>query len=72
MMYELGTLFKRGAAAPNMTPLLKTLGWDVCLGETRCPVNAWTFGFSHGLRGWSPHVLSISNRVFAVRSRGDR
>ncbi|MBC8427233.1 MAG: DUF1566 domain-containing protein [Deltaproteobacteria bacterium] len=70
---ELKTLYKQGAGKRNMTPLLKTTGWDVWSGETKGSSSAWAFHFRDGGgRHWyfrnTPH---LPGRAFAVRSRSD-
>lgn len=68
-MDELAALYKKGAGSRNMTPLLKTTGWDVWSGRTKSSSNARYFGFYNGRRGLGLRNFSSLKRAFAVRSR---
>jgi hypothetical protein len=75
-MDELEGLYKKGTGSRNMTPLLNTTGWTVWSGETESLWNARAFFFLSGHRdvhrNFYPRDSSITDRAFAVRSRGDR
>ena len=45
-MDELKTLYEEGAGKRNMTPLLKTTGWEVWSSETNGSSDAWYFDFN--------------------------
>ena len=66
---ELKALYKMGAGKRNMTPLLKTTGWQVWSGETMGSSFAWGFGFGSGFEALDKRVFSHNRRGFAVRSR---
>ena len=70
-MDELKTLYKKGAGKRNMTPLLKTKGWDVWSGEIKGSSDAKAFSFYFGSRDWDSRDPSPDDRAFAVRSRSD-
>ena len=64
---ELKALYKKGAGSRNMTPLLKTSGWNVWSGETKGSSSAWLFDFLLGDESW--YGRDRFRRGFAVRSR---
>jgi hypothetical protein len=66
---ELKSLYQKGAGTQNMTPLLKTTGWNVWSGETGGSSLAWYFFFFTGDKYWHYRDRSGSFRTFAVRSR---
>ena len=68
---ELEGLYNKGASLLNMTPLLKTTGWQVWSCENKNESFAWGFYFCRGGKGWDSHTFPYNFRVFAVRSRGD-
>ena len=65
---ELKALYKMGAGKRNMTPLLKTTGWQVWSGETM-DSSPWGFGFGSGFEALDKSAFSSNRRGFAVRSR---
>jgi hypothetical protein len=65
---ELMALYKEGAGAANMTPLLKTTGMWVWSGEVK-DYSAWTFNFGYGYGHWDFRSNSNYFRGFAVRYR---
>ena len=69
---ELEGLYEKGASRLNMTPLLKTTGWQVWSCEMRDSSFAWGFYFCRGGRGWDACVFPYNFRAFAVRARSDR
>ena len=66
-MDELEGLYMEGAGSRNMTPLLKSTGWNVWSGETKGSSIAWYFNFYGGDRFWDPRGSSGNVRGFAVR-----
>jgi hypothetical protein len=66
---ELKTLYKEGAGARNMTPLLKTTGWFVWSSETEDSSSAWSVDFLLSYEGSLNRSDTHLSRVFAVRSR---
>ena len=66
---ELKSLYKMGAGKRNMTPLLKTTGWQVWSGETMDSSAPWGFGFGSGFEALDNRAFSSNRRGFAVRSR---
>ena len=70
-MNELESIYEEGKGDRNMTPFLKTSGWNVWSGETQGSSGARIFNFNSGSRYWRNHDYSGSIRAFAVRSRGD-
>ena len=66
---ELKSLYKKGVGSRNMTPLLKTTGWQLWSDETKGSEAAWYFNFYDGEYEWSPRESYHSPRVFAVRSQ---
>ena len=66
---ELEALYKMGTGKRNMTPLLKTTGWQVWSGETKDSSSSWGFGFGSGFEFWDTSAFSSDRRGFAVRSR---
>ena len=68
-MKELKALYKMGAGKRNMTPLLKTTGWQVWSGETMDSSAPWGFGFGSGFVALDNRAFSSNRRGFAVRSR---
>jgi hypothetical protein len=66
---ELEALYKMGAGKRNMTPLLKTTGWQVWSGEKKDSSSSWGFGFGSGFEFWDTCSFSSDRRGFAVRSR---
>jgi hypothetical protein len=69
---ELEGIYEKGASSLNMTPLLKTTGWQVWSCKKKDSTFAWGFYFCRGGKGWDAHVFPYNFRAFAVRSRGDR
>jgi hypothetical protein len=70
---ELETLYKEGAGSRNMTPLLKTKGWNVWSFETN-DSGPQSFFFWKKPANVRPSELSLhylDKRAFAVRSRSD-
>ena len=68
--HDLKTLYKEGAGWRNMTPLLKTTGWNVWSGEAKDSTYAWYFSFDGGGRLLGLPRVSGDTRAFAVRSPG--
>ena len=66
---ELKSLYKKGAGSRNMTPLLKTTGWQLWSVETKGSEAAWFFNFRDGDYEWGLRESLHSTRVFAVRSQ---
>ena len=66
---ELKALYKMGVGKRNMTPLLKTTGWQVWSGETKDSSSSWGFGFGSGFEALDNRAFSSNKRGFAVRSR---
>lgn len=68
---ELEGLYEKGASRLNMTPLLKTTGWQVWSDKIKDTTFAWGFYFCRGGKGWDSCFFPYNFRVFAVRSRVD-
>jgi hypothetical protein len=66
---ELKGLYKKGRGRRNMTPLLKTTGWQVWSGETRSSSDALRVGFRFCTVFLGPRSHSFHDRAFAVRPR---
>ncbi len=66
---ELRALYKMGVGKRNMTPLLKTTGWQVWSGEKNDSFSYWGFGFGSGFEYWDNRAFSYNRRGFSVRSR---
>jgi hypothetical protein len=66
---ELEGLYKKGAGSLNMTPLLKTTGWQVWSDKLKDSSFAWGFYFVSGGKGWDGQTFPHDFRAFAVRSR---
>ncbi len=64
---ELETLYTKGASRLNMTPLLKTTGWQVWSSEIKDSKFAWGFYFCRGGKGWDAYIFPYNFRAFAVR-----
>ena len=69
---ELEGLYKKGHGSLNMTPLLKTTGWQVWSNKLKDSSFAWGFYFVSGGKGWDGRTFRHDFRAFAVRSRGDK
>ena len=68
-MDELEGLYKDGKG--DLTPMLKTTGWQVWSAKTEGSRYAWYFSFNLSKSTWEFRNLSDGKRAFAVRSRGD-
>jgi hypothetical protein len=66
---ELKGLHKDGASSLNMTPLLKTTGWQVWADKLKDSSFAWAFYFVSGGKGWDGRTFPYDFRAFAVRSQ---
>ncbi len=66
---ELEGLYKKGAGSLNMTPLLKTTGWQVWSDKLKDSSFAWGFYFVSGGKGWDGRTFPHDFRAFAVRPR---
>lgn len=69
---ELKGLYKKGAGRLNMTPLLKTTGWQVWSNKLKDSSFAWGFYFICGGKGWDGRTFPYDFRAFAVRSQRQR
>jgi Protein of unknown function (DUF1566) len=65
---ELKGLYIKGASRLNMTPLLKTTGWQVWSDKLKDSSFAWGFYFTCGGKGWDGRTFPFDFRAFAVRS----
>ena len=65
---ELKGLYKKGAGPLNLTPLLKTTGWQVWSDKLKDSSFAWGFYFVCGGKGWDGRTFPYDFRAFAVRS----
>jgi hypothetical protein len=72
MMDELKGLYNKRKGNRNMTPLLKTTGWNVWSGETNDSGLVWSFFFGEGAGSWNHPKIAIHARAFAVRSKSDK
>jgi len=69
---ELKTLYREDEAGRNLTPLLRTSGFCVYSGDVHRS-GVLVFDFSAPDKGdWRGSIILGDERVFAVRSRGDR
>lgn len=65
---ELKGLYQKGTGRLNMTPLLKTTGWQVWSDKLKDSSFAWGFYFTCGGKGWDGRTFPFDFRAFAVRS----
>jgi hypothetical protein len=65
---ELKGLYIKGASPLNMSPLLKTTGWQVWSDKLKDPLFAWGFYYVCGGKGWDGRKFPYDFRAFAVRS----
>ena len=69
---ELKGLYKKGAGPLNMTPLLKTTGWQVWSDKLKDSSFAWGFYYVGGGKGWDGRTFPYNFRAFAVRSKANK
>ena len=67
-LVELKGLHQKGAGSMNMTPLLKTTGWQVWSNKLKDSSFAWGFYYVCGGKGWDGRTFPYDFRAFAVRS----